>query len=112
MKLLYLRARCERLNVSAASICFVSSNDWAVNTLNHQIGNADMHLKNWPLIYPDGRKQMVSDEIMLRVSFAGDFDSRSAVALVRDSVLLGFHVRGPFCCFGIAHIESSPNLNS
>jgi serine/threonine-protein kinase HipA len=55
---------------------------------NAGIGNADMHLKNWSLIYPDGRTPMLSpaydfvstiqymDDRKMALSIAGEKDTR------------------------------------
>ncbi len=41
---------------------------------NTLIGNADMHLKNWSLVYPDGR----------RAALAAAYDFVSTIAYIRD----------------------------
>ena len=51
---------------------------------NALIGNADMHLKNWSMIYPDGRNAMLAPAYDLLSTIAYIPDERMALNLVRS----------------------------
>lgn len=52
---------------------------------NAAIGNADMHLKNWSLIYPDGRTPQLSPayDLVSTIQYSG-FDQRMALSMAKE----------------------------
>ena len=51
---------------------------------NALIGNADMHMKNWSLIYPDGRSAALAPAYDLLSTIAYIPDGKMALNLVRS----------------------------
>lgn len=59
---------------------------------NTLIGNADMHLKNWSLIFPDGRKPRLAPAYDFLSTIPYISDARTALNLVRSKEMAGLSI--------------------
>ena len=79
---------------------------------NALIGNADMHMKNWSMIYPDGRNAMLAPAYDLLSTIAYLPDERMALNLVRSKRFADLTVAAFTHFAGKARLPEHPVLSA
>lgn len=79
---------------------------------NALIGNADMHMKNWSMIYPDGRNAMLAPAYDLLSTIAYLPDERMALNLVRSKRFADLTVAAFTHFAGKARLPERPVLSA
>ena len=79
---------------------------------NALIGNADMHMKNWSMIYPDGRNAMLAPAYDLLSTIAYLPDERMALNLVRSKRFADLTIAAFTHFAGKARLPERPVLSA
>ena len=79
---------------------------------NALIGNADMHMKNWSMIYPDGRNAMLAPAYDLLSTIAYLPDERMALNLVRSKRFADLTIAAFTHFAGKARLPEHPVLSA